>query len=82
MKVALSLAKNILPPLGITAAASVIDAGIPKKIHDSGTTNLIIWNKEMNDIMKIVQLLKILTFCRKKSIKQLKTKQKNKNEDS
>ena len=42
MKVGLSLAKNILPPLGITAAASVIDAGIPKKIHDSGTTNLII----------------------------------------
>ena len=82
MKVALSLAKNILPPLGITAAASVIDAGIPKKINDSGTTNLIIWNKEMNDIMKIVQLLKILTFCRKKSIKQLKTKQKNKKEDS
>ena len=31
MKVAVSLAKNILAPLGITAAASAIDAGIQKK---------------------------------------------------
>ena len=31
MKVAISLAKNILAPLGITAAASTIVAGILKK---------------------------------------------------
>ena len=31
MKVAIPLAKNILTPLGITAAASAIDAGIQKK---------------------------------------------------
>ena len=31
MKVAIPLAKNILAPLGITAAASAIDAGIQKK---------------------------------------------------
>ena len=31
MKVAVSLAKNILAPLGITAAVSAIDAGIQKK---------------------------------------------------
>ena len=31
MKVAISLAKNVLAPLGITAAASAIDAGIQKK---------------------------------------------------
>ena len=55
MKVAIPLAKNVLAPLGITAAASAIDAGIQKKIHGSGTTTLIISNKEMNDIMKIVQ---------------------------
>ena len=36
MKVAVPLAKNILAPLGITAAASAIDAGIQKKIHGSG----------------------------------------------
>ena len=57
MKVAIPLAKNVLAPLGITAAASAIDAGIQKKIHGSGTTTLIISNEEMNDTMKIVQAL-------------------------
>ena len=55
MKVAICLAKDVLAPLGITAAASVIDAGIQKKLHGSGTTTLIISNKEVNDTMKIVQ---------------------------
>ena len=31
MKVTIPLAKNILTPLGITTAASAIDAGIQKK---------------------------------------------------
>ena len=31
MKVAIPLAKNVLAPLGITAASSTIDAGIKKK---------------------------------------------------
>ena len=31
MKVAISLVKNVLPPLGITAAVSAIDAAIKKK---------------------------------------------------
>ena len=55
MKVVISLAKNVLTPLGITADASAIDAGIQNKIHGSGTTTLIISHEEMNDIMKIVQ---------------------------
>ena len=42
MKVAIPLAKHVLAPLGITAAASSIDAEIQKKIHGSGTTTLII----------------------------------------
>ena len=62
MKVTIPLAKNVLAPLGITAAASAVDAGIPKKIHGSATTTLIILNEETNDIMKIAQLLKILIF--------------------
>ena len=57
MKVAVPLAKNILASLGITAAASVINEGIQKKIHGSGTTTLIISNKGMNDIKKIFQAL-------------------------
>ena len=55
MKVAIPLAKNIWALLGITAAASAIDAGIQKKMHGSGTTTLIISNKKVNDIIKIVQ---------------------------
>ena len=31
MNVAITLAKNVLAPLGITAAASAIDVGIQKK---------------------------------------------------
>ena len=57
MKVAIPLAKNILAPLGKTAAASAIDADIQEKIHDEGTTALIISKKEINGIMKIVQAL-------------------------
>ena len=57
MKVAISLAKNVLALLGITAAALAIDAGIQKKIHGSGTTTLIISNEEINAIIKIVQAL-------------------------
>ena len=41
-KVAVPLAKFILAPLGITAAASAIDAVIQKKIYGSGATTLII----------------------------------------
>ena len=55
MKVAVPLAKNILAPLGITATALEIDAGIQKKIHGSEITTLIISNEEMNDNLKIVQ---------------------------
>ena len=38
MKVALPLAKNVLAPLGLTAAMSAIDGIIQKKIHGSGAT--------------------------------------------
>ena len=46
MKVEIPLAKNVLAPLGRTAAVSAIDVGIQKKIHGSGTTTLIISNEE------------------------------------
>ena len=51
IKIAVLLAKNVLAPSGITAAAS---AGIQKKIHGSGTTTLIISDEKRNDIMGIV----------------------------
>ena len=57
------LAKSVLIPLGLTAAASAADAGINKKILGSGRssgpkTALIISNDEMKDITEIVKSLK------------------------
>ena len=49
MKVAIPVAKYVLAPLGITAAASATDAEVQKKkkkIHGSGTTTLIISNEK------------------------------------
>ena len=57
MKVAMPLAKNLLTPLGISAAMSAIDGSIKKKMLGSGTTTLIISNDEMEDILKIVKSL-------------------------
>ena len=54
------LAKSVLIPLGLTAAASA-DAGIHKKILGSGhnnNTTLIISNDEIHDIIKIIKSLK------------------------
>ena len=56
MKVALPLAKNVLAPLGLSAAMSAIDGSIQKKIHGSGV-KLIIEQEDMNDIMKINEAL-------------------------
>ena len=57
MKVAVPLAKNVLAPLGLTAAVSAIDGSIKKKMLGSGTTTLIISNDEMDDILEIVKSL-------------------------
>ena len=76
MKIAISLAKNVLAPLGITAPASAIDAGIQKKIHGSGTTTLIISNEEMNDIMKIVQALEDSNILLKRVTKTIENERK------
>ena len=52
------LAKSVLIPLGLTAAASAADAGIHKKILGSGNmTTLIISNDEMEDFIEIVKSL-------------------------
>ena len=52
------LAKSVLIPLGLTAAASAADAGIHKKLLGSGNnTTLIISNNEKEDVIKIVNSL-------------------------
>ena len=52
-----SLAKSLLIPFGLTAAASAADARIHKKFLGSGNTTLIISNDEIEDIVKIVKSL-------------------------
>ena len=76
MKVAIPLAKNLLVPLGITAAASAIDALDQKKIHGSGTTTLIISNEEVNDIRKIIQALEDSNILLKGVTKTIKNETK------
>ena len=52
------VAKSVLIPLGLTAAASAADAEIHKKKLGSGNmTTLIISNDEIYDIIKIVKSL-------------------------
>ena len=51
------LARSVLAPLGLTAAAAAADAAIHKKMFGSGNTILIISNEEMNDIVKIIKSL-------------------------
>ena len=76
MKVAVLLAKNILVPLEITAAASAVDAAILKKIPVSRTTTLIISKEEMNGIMKIVQALEDSNILLKGVTKTIKNETK------
>ena len=50
-----TLAKNILIPSGLIAAASATDAAIHKKMFRFSRSTLIISNEEMNHIMKIIK---------------------------
>ena len=75
-KVTKPLAKSVLIPLGLTAAASAADDGIQKKMLGSGTTTLVISNEEMNDIMKIVQALEDLNIILKGVTKTIKNETK------
>ena len=58
------LAKSVLIPLRLTAAASAPDATIHKKMFGSGNTRLIISNEEINDVTKITKSLEeFLLIC-------------------
>ena len=73
------LAKSVLVPLGLAAAASAADAGIHKKILESGhnnNTTLTISNDIMDDILKINKSLEDSGVLLKS-----KMKLKNKEED-
>ena len=76
--------KLVIKPLGLldlTAASSAIDAGSKKIYSGSGTTTLVISNKEMNDIMKIVQVLENTGIILKIVTKRIKNETKEQNGD-
>ena len=75
MKVALPLAKNVLAPLGLTAAMSAIDGSIQKKIHFSGV-KLIIEQEDINDIVKIIKALENSGIFLKRVSKTIKNESK------
>ena len=56
IKPAISLGKNILAPLGLSAAMSATDAAIQKKVHGYGTKAVKFSNKDL-DMTKIVKAL-------------------------
>ena len=51
------LGKNILAPVGLSAAMSATDAAIQKKMYGSGTKTVTFSNKDLNDMTKIVKAL-------------------------
>ena len=56
MKVAMPLTKNVLAPLGLTAAMPAIDGSIQKKMRGEGVKS-VTEQEDMNDIMKIIEAL-------------------------
>ena len=78
------LAKSVFIPLGLTSAASAADAGIHKKILESGYNNntiRIISNDEMKKIIEIVTSLENSICYQKVLAKQFNMKLKNKEDD-
>ena len=85
------LAKSVLIPLGLTATASPADAGIHKKILESGknpsdsashnNTILIRSNDEMKYIMRIVKSLEDSDLLLKGVSETIQNEVKNKKED-
>ena len=77
-----TLAKSVLIPLGLTAAASAEDVGIHKKISGSGhNTTLMISNDEIQDILKIVKSVKDSGLSLEGVRETVKNEPKNKKED-
>ena len=62
------LAKRVLIPLGLTAAASAADAGIHKKFLGSGNTTTLIISKFLSRILQLIGL-RLSDTHRKKYVK-------------
>ena len=76
------LAKSVLIPLGITAAASAADAGRHKKVLGSGNaTTLTISNDEIEDFIKIVKSLEDSGLLLKEVTQTVQNKVKEQKEE-
>lgn len=66
LKFAVPLLKNVIAPLGLTAAASAIDGGIQKSMRGSGNNNksitLVITNDDANKILELIKHLEESDF--------------------
>ena len=80
MKVAMPLAKNVLAPLGLTAAMSAIDGGIQKKMRGEGII-LIIEQEDLNDIIKVIKALEDSGILLKGVSKTIENETKEQRED-
>ena len=68
--------------LGLTTAAAAVDARIHKKFAETRIATLIISNKKMKDIMKIVKwCLEESSLLIKGATKQMKMKEMNEKMD-
>ena len=56
------LAKSVLTPSGLTPAEWSADARIHKNVFGSRVATLLISNKKMDDVIKIVKSLKNLVY--------------------
>ena len=72
--------KNVLAPVGITAAASPIDAEIKKNTWVWGKT-VVISNEEINGIIQIVQAFEESNILLKRVTKTIENDTKHKKED-
>ena len=72
-----SLAKTFLIRLRLTVAVSATDSSIQRRVFESEMTTLLISNKEIDDIMKIVKSLEESGLLIK-SVSKTKMKQKKK----
>ena len=81
IKPAISLGKNILAPLRLSAAMSATDAAIQNKMYCSGNTTLIISDNDMNDMIKIVKALEEHDALLKGIAKTIKNETKEQNGD-
>ena len=85
IKPAISIGKNILAPLGLSAAMSATDAAIQKKMCGPGDmekfATLIVSNNDLNDLIKIITALEEHDTLLEGTNKTIKNDIKKKKED-